>query len=229
MTSSPGWSRAISPDDALNLPPPAREDFDRLFLLGTDHHEVPVSLERILENLMDWEHHPFVHPQAFTSSELLDGGPGWYRVRLGNAPATSGTANDALIVLQHRESGHARWIIMLEEGPQAGYLTYTKARRLGPDRIATEIDFYVPDKPRNAAVQRAVLGFYKKQYAGFYLQDTKMMSERQQALDAHAHGRTEVGADGSIGPVEAVRRRAPFALWFRGQRFWIRSRDPVTY
>src|SRR5688572_27333416 len=45
---------------------------DTLTLVGTYRRRVPSSLERIWENVMDWEHLPWLHHQSFLSVTLID-------------------------------------------------------------------------------------------------------------------------------------------------------------
>ena len=46
--------------------------------VGTYRRVLPVSLVRMYENTLDWEHLPFVHDSSFSSIECLDAGPwGW--------------------------------------------------------------------------------------------------------------------------------------------------------
>lgn len=212
--------RAIATADA-----PAQEAFDHLFSLGEDRHEVPVVMERIVENLMDWEHFPYIHPENFASTELLEDGPGWYRVRL----RLTGTDKLAqiLVVLYAARHDHGRWSIIVEEGPQAGHHTYTVASECGEGSIATHVTFYAPTPPRNEVVRKAMLRVFRQQYDLFYAQDTVMMTERQRALKRVAAQTHEPAPGVPLGTVEEVVQRAPFGVLVGGHRFWIRHHEGV--
>ena len=57
--------------------------------VGTYRRVLPVSLVRMYENALDWEHLPHVHESSFKSIECLDAGPwGWraITVRSGRTP-----------------------------------------------------------------------------------------------------------------------------------------------
>ena len=45
---------------------------------GTYKRTLPVSLERMYENALDWEHLPHLHASSFSSLQCLDAGAwGW--------------------------------------------------------------------------------------------------------------------------------------------------------
>ena len=44
---------------------------------------LPVSLERIWENVLDWEHLPWLHRDSFASIEPEQTAPGGWRARIG--------------------------------------------------------------------------------------------------------------------------------------------------
>jgi hypothetical protein len=39
---------------------------------GTYRRELPVSIERIYENAIDWEHLPYLHHNSFSAPQVID-------------------------------------------------------------------------------------------------------------------------------------------------------------
>ena len=221
FTYKPVPPRAAPPVDPAAAPTVDGFDFSAMFVLGTDRHVVPAPLDRMIENVLDWEHLPFVHPENFCSSELVEHGPGWYRARFGNPPASAGSFNQVLVVVH---PSHRRWLLTLETGPQQGLVVYAEAVEVGAGQITVELTFYTPVAPRNEAVRRALLHVYKRKLHLLYVQDIAMMVDRQGALTRLATDFSDVAPGGSLGPVDEVVRSAPFLIAIRGQRFWIRLR-----
>lgn len=48
---------------------------------------LPVSVERIFENVLDWEHLPWLHRRAFRAVDLRESGPEGWRARIGVGPS----------------------------------------------------------------------------------------------------------------------------------------------
>ncbi len=200
----------------------AHEDHSNLFVLGTDRHDLAVPMARMVENVLDWEHLPWVHPENFVSSEHIEHGRRWYRARFGNS-GTPKTYNQVLVVLHASDRSHSRWSIILEEGPRAGHVVYTTAERLDEERIVTHVTFYSPTRPRNEVTRRAMFAVFKKQYDQIYDQDLEMMRDRQEALNRLTTRASDVSLDAPLGTVEAVGARLPILLTHQGRRFWIRT------
>ena len=53
-------------------------DDSRLDHVGSYRRRLPVSLDRMYENALDWQHLPFQHSSSFSAIDCLDyGGWGW--------------------------------------------------------------------------------------------------------------------------------------------------------
>ena len=53
--------------------------------IATYTRELPISLERMYENALDWEHLPHLHSSSFAALELVSAGPWGWRARVQNA------------------------------------------------------------------------------------------------------------------------------------------------
>lgn len=147
----------------------------RLPHVGTYRRVLPVSLERMYENTLDWEHLPHVHASSFKSIECEAAGPWGWRAR-------TVTADGATLVLELRlDRDCRRWITRTLEGVNPGSEIWTHAFPVAAQRTDVVIDFFVPGV---AAADRAKLGAaFSRTYARLYDEDVAMMVERQRQLD----------------------------------------------
>ena len=53
--------------------------------VGTYRRVLPVSLERMYENTLDWEHLPFVHSSSFAAIECIEAGSWGWRAEVTSA------------------------------------------------------------------------------------------------------------------------------------------------
>ena len=50
--------------------------------VGTYRRELPVSIDRLYENAIDWEHLPYLHRTSFARIECQDAGSWGFRARV---------------------------------------------------------------------------------------------------------------------------------------------------
>jgi nitrite reductase/ring-hydroxylating ferredoxin subunit len=142
---------------------------------GTYRRVLPVTLERLYENALDWEHLPHLHHGSFTSVRCLDAGASAWR-----AAVTHGNGRDAVIELS-LDRDCRRWVTRAVEGFGAGSEIWTHAFPLARGRVEILVDFFLPevDEARRARLGRS----YADYYARLYDEDVAMMTERQHQLD----------------------------------------------
>jgi nitrite reductase/ring-hydroxylating ferredoxin subunit len=152
--------------------------------VGTYRRVLPVSLERMYENALDWEHLPYVHASSFSAIRCLDAGAWGWRAEL-----TGAGGEESIIELRLDRRCH-RWITRNLEGPNAGAEIWTHVFPLAPvagaDRLEIVVDFFVPDVPE--AARERVGQAYASLYATLYDEDVAMMVERQAQLDRRVEG-----------------------------------------
>ena len=143
--------------------------------VGTYKRVLPVSLERLYENALDWEHLPYVHPSSFSSIELEDAGPWGWR-------ASTTTSRDRRLVLELRlDRDCRRWITRTLAGPNAGSEIWTHAFEISARRTDIVVDFFVSGV---AVDDRTRAGnAFCDTYQQLYDEDVGMMVERQRQLD----------------------------------------------
>jgi nitrite reductase/ring-hydroxylating ferredoxin subunit len=181
--------------------------------VGTYRRVLPVSLERMYENALDWEHLPHVHATSFAAIEPLDTGAWGWRARLTSAAGRESTVELRL------DRVCRRWITRNLEGDHAGAEIWTHAFPIAERRVDIVVDFFVPGVPRERrdAVGRGYAGLY----ARLYDEDVAMMVERQEQLDERI---TAAGRDREpvvLGPRSAL--RLPQIVHVGGREFVLRE------
>ncbi|MEZ5559496.1 MAG: Rieske (2Fe-2S) protein [Pseudomonadales bacterium] len=143
--------------------------------VGSYRRLLPVSLERMYENALDWEHLPYVHEGSFAAIDCEASGPwGW------RAAVVTPRGQRSVIELRLDRSCH-RWITRNLSGPNLGAEIWTHVFQLAPQRLEIVVDFFVPGV---AEEQRSRVGAaYAALYARLYDEDVAMMVERQRQLD----------------------------------------------
>jgi nitrite reductase/ring-hydroxylating ferredoxin subunit len=157
-----------------------------LHLAATFRREVAASVDRIFENVFDWEHLPALHDTYFTAIERLDGGDWGWRVRLSRPPSTP-EREQVLRLEVDRERG--RYTAVFEAGIGAGTRFWTLLTPLGPQRTAIEVRYYLPEAQPD---RLATLGTkYLASCERLWSEDEAMMRHREMA---EARARTWAGA-----------------------------------
>ncbi len=156
------------------------EPGSRVDHVGTYLRTLPVSLERMYENALDWEHLPHLHGSSFQTIRCLDSGAwGW------RAEATG--ANGGASVLELRlDRDCRRWITRNLEGPYQGAEIWTHVFVTAAQQLDIVVDFFVPGLPADARVK--VGQAYARQYETLYDEDVWMMTERQAQIDRRLDG-----------------------------------------
>ena len=161
---------------------PAAEG-SRLDHVGSYLRRLPVSLDRMYENTLDWQHLPHLHRSSFCSIELEAAGAwGW---RASVASGDGQVAANSLIELQLDRYAR-RWITRNLDGPHVGAEIWTHVFVVSERVLDIVVDFFVPDVPPVAKdkVGHAYASFYER----LYDEDVEMMTERQRQLDQRLDG-----------------------------------------
>jgi len=144
--------------------------------VGTYRRLLPVTLERLYENALDWEHLPHQHAASFSAIDCRDWGAwGWRAVVVDTRGRRS-------VIELNLERDCRRWITRTLDGHGAGGEIWTRAVPV-PAGAGVEvlIDFFVPGVEES---QRARVGrTYADLYARLYDEDVAMMVARQRQLD----------------------------------------------
>jgi nitrite reductase/ring-hydroxylating ferredoxin subunit len=169
---------------------------------------IGASLERVWENVRDWEHLPWLHRESFASIALEEeGGFGW-RARVGlRAPAQA-------IRLELVADGERRYVARTLEGPGARSEIWTRLDPVDARRTDIEVEFCAPDV---AAGRSDALGAaYVALYTRLWDQDEAMMQRRSVLLDA-PRGAPVLPVPVDLGAAAELEARLPLRAVFAGR------------
>ncbi len=189
--------------------------------LGTYRRVLPVSVERLYENAIDWEHLPYLHRTSFARIECLDAGAWGFRARVWSQPYDE---HRMFVIELKLDRECRRWITSTLEGAGAGNEVWTHAFPIGDRETHIVVDFFAP----GIAPERAseVFAAYKNLYTKLYDEDVEMMVGRQTQLDAVKNRAPAWSSSRRVlGPLEQVRMRLPMTIEERGRRFRIVEAD----
>jgi hypothetical protein len=188
----------------------AAED-SRLDHVGSYRRRLPVTLDRMYENALDWQHLPFQHSSSFDSIDCISyGGWGW-RARVTSGYGSEATTSVLELVLDR----DARcWITRNLEGPSVGAEIWTHVFVVSERVLDIVVDFFVPDVAKAA---RDKVGMaYARAYELLYDEDVAMMTERQRQLDRRLDGINRA-ENIDLGPADSL--VLPHQVTLSGRRF----------
>ena len=185
--------------------------------IGTYRCELPVSLERLYENAIDWEHLPYLHRTSFSRIEKTEAGDWGFRARVWTHPYEE---QRAFVIELKLDRDCRRWITSTLEGAGVGTEIWTHAFSLAARTTLVVVDFFVPGVDGDAIAR---LGdYYKSLYAKLYDEDVWMMSTRERALDRVRAGKpAKAAAQKSIGNISELRKKLPIEVELDGAEFKI--------
>lgn len=187
--------------------------------VGSYKRRMNVSLNRMYENALDWEHLPYLHSSSFAWIELIEGGDWGWRAKVGLGGSDGSDDRSHFIVLQlHLDRERHRWISSTLEGPGKGSEIWTHAFEVGDGEIEILADFFIPNVDEK---NRARLGAsYEALYALLYDEDEGMMSERQVQLDTLLGRHQLPGSKHQIlGSERDIRGQLPFTFTYNKREF----------
>jgi len=197
---------------AVPQPDENRSGSNALASVGVYRREVSASLDRIWENVLDWEHLPWLHRESFSRIECLHEDASGWRAKVGLAPAATG--QEILLELA-LERPALRYVARTLEGPGRGTEIWTRLRPASRACTQIEVEFLLPDIPprRRDALGRA----YIQLYTQLWDQDESMMTRREARLAR----RSEAVPPGpvALGPLASLRARLPLAVELGGRGF----------
>jgi nitrite reductase/ring-hydroxylating ferredoxin subunit len=186
-----------------------------LALAATYHREVRAGIERIWENVLDWEHLPALHEIYFNHVAPIEAGSWGWRVELTKA----GAADRRMLLELQIGRAKARYRVRILAGDGMGTEIWTMLEPLGPHRTAIEVRFYVPEhRPERLA---ALGEKYRSSYARLWDQDEAMMMRREALLARSRTGNERSGASLALGPISELRSRLPLLVELDGEPFRI--------
>jgi len=184
-----------------------------LVVAAVYEREVGASLERVWENVYDWEHLPWLHSEAFNSIEKIASGDWGWRARVELA----GEAKAEIELITDRTARH--YVARTFAGAGAPSEIWTSLDPIAENRTSIRVEFCVEPMP-DEALQRLGKG-YVSLYTMLWDQDEGMMQTREHALANRQITRPEKLQTLSLGQLSEVRSRLPLMIEFAGRRFRI--------
>jgi nitrite reductase/ring-hydroxylating ferredoxin subunit len=182
----------------------------------TYRREIGAGIARIWENVFDWEHLPVLHGSYFNHVELREIGEWGWRVELTKNP---GTPDRCMLLELRADRANARYRVQTLAGDGIGTEIWTLMERLGPQRTAIEVRYYLPEQQ----VERlAALGEkYESSCQRLWDEDEAMMTRREALLARPPAGRKEAPNPLPLGRLSDLRCRLPLLVEFNGEPFRI--------
>ena len=164
----------------------------RLTRVATYDRTVRASLDRVRENVLDWEHLPWLHPETFSLVRLLDRRRDGFRVESALRGAAAG---DLLQIDVSFEPGGLIYHSRTVEGRGAGTDIVTRLEVLDTNTTGVAVEFLVPEVVSDRAAR--IGASYVQLYTLLWDQDEAMMMRRQAFLDGRLpNAMREVVVDG---------------------------------
>ena len=153
-------------------------DAGELNVVATYRRTIHASLERIWENVLDWEHLPWLHRSAFAAAELVQQTPEMWQAWVTLTPRE----RERKVLIEVRtDRPNLRYWSRAIAGQGTGNEVLTS---LSPvDQHATDIvvEFRAPFLPLDKA--QALGDAYLRLYEQLWDEDERMMQRRQVLLD----------------------------------------------
>lgn len=180
---------------------------------------VRASLDRVWENVLDWEHLPWLHRGSFSHIEVQQAGVWGWRADL----VTSRGKEFAMELLVERDA--SRYVSRTLRGEGAGSEIWTQLRARAPHETDIEVEFLLPDIPADAV--DSIGQAFTRLYTGLWDEDEEMMREREVRLVSRraAADAPLSGLEMTLGEVEALRARLPLRMEFAGEPIWLVELD----
>jgi len=177
---------------------------------------VAAPLERVWENVLDWEHLPYLHHESFSSIALEAAGDWGWRACVSLPPRERPTEL-TIEVRVEREAGryHTRTLA----GPGTGTDIVTTLAAPDAERTDVEVAFCVPGLA--PAARKPVGEGYLRLYGRLWDQDEAMMARRHALLTGRVPAPPRPGprAPLALGSAAALRARLPLLVDLAGDRF----------
>jgi nitrite reductase/ring-hydroxylating ferredoxin subunit len=180
---------------------------------GRYRRTIAAGIERVWENVLDWEHLPWLHESAFAAVELLEESSSGWRARV----VSRGSKRERSQVLEVRiERERRRYVSATLDGPGAGTEIWTHLDPSGADATGIDVAFWLPERdPARAALLGTSL---VRVYERLWDEDEAMMQRRTRELAARAPVQSGP-RERALGPLAALRARLPLQVELAGRAF----------
>jgi len=187
-----------------------------LELAVTWRREVRAGIERIWENVFDWEHLPVLHEMYFNAAALIEIGDWGWQVALTK---NTGTPDRSMVLEMRADREKARYRVQTLSGDGGGTEIWTLLTPLAAHRTAVEVRYYLPERrPERLA---ALADKYRASCARLWNEDEAMMMRREEMMTRASAERRRSEKPVPLGPSAGLRRRLPLLVEYEGEPFRI--------
>jgi len=170
---------------------------------------IRASVARIWENVLDWEHLPWLHRASFSDVRMLDASQAGWRAWVASRSRVS---SESLVDVR-LDRGALRYVARTLDGEAAGTEISTRLEPESERSTRIVVEFDVPVIPLELAAK--VGDAYLRLYSRLWDEDEAMMMSRQTLLDKRGGpAPREPCADTKVplGSAAELRRRLPLVL-----------------
>jgi nitrite reductase/ring-hydroxylating ferredoxin subunit len=187
-----------------------------LEIVATYRRAIRASLERVWENVLDWEHLPWLHSESFSDIRCLDAGRWGWRAEV-QYPGSDVRSNIELST----DIDANRYVTRVLDGPGSGGEIWTTLSPAGGHVTDIVVEFCVSVLP--GANSKSLGDGYLALYERLWDEDETMMQQRQAELDRRGEGSETSSAQPAgkpivLGTVEEVRSVLPLRVDALGAR-----------
>jgi nitrite reductase/ring-hydroxylating ferredoxin subunit len=177
-----------------------------LVRVATYRRRVRATTASIWENVLDWEHLPWLHHTTFSDVRLLDARSTGWRA----AVSLTAAAGRRIEIETRLEPEARRYLTLSTDGSDRATAIWTHLRPVDGRHTDIEVHFLVPGV--SEAAVNAVGDAYVRLYAQLWDEDEGMMVRRERLLARPAGRAAAGGASIDLGPLADVRARLPLEL-----------------
>ena len=186
-------------------------DSSELTCVAVYQRPIAASVARIWENVLDWEHLPWLHRTSFADIRLLEQSPGGWR-----AWVTTRTRRPREFLVEVRLDRPAlRYVARTLEGDGAGTEIWTRLEPSAERSTRIHVRFEAPEN--DPARIEAIGDAYRRLYARLWDEDEAMMRRRQEVLAAAPGPKPSPGGAVPLGRLDDLRPRLPLRLRLDGR------------
>ncbi len=196
------------------LEPKLTFDLERnpaLTVVATYERTIGASLERVWENVLDWEHLPWLHGKAFADITCQAAGPWGWRAEV---VYVGGTARSHLELLIDHANG--RYVTRVLDGAGSGGEIWTTLTKETAQETVIGVEFCQALEPDQDA--DAMGAGYVALYSRLWDEDEQMMQARQRELDRRRTRDDETQTRIELGHRDALLPRLPLDVEAFGSR-----------
>ncbi len=193
-------------------------DFDPQHLglkkAGRLQRTIGASLDRVWENVADWEHLPWLHRSSFDGAEVQDQGDWGWRIAL-----QTGAISSIIELVMDKPKSH--YVARTLEGSLQGMEIWTTLVPSGDHQTDIDVVFQVPAMPERTL--QKVGAALVSSYQNLWDEDEAMMVTRQAYLDDLPGQKVTETLD--LGTIESLRSRLPLRVDHNGHPMQIAEVD----